>query len=131
MYKIQRKQTIKDTLVIESSAGKEELRLDVHLHVDDAISQYNRLHCILGEATAELAKDPTSEKCLTAYGLAVMALFDLVFGEEGEKKLMEYYENRYSEMLEDVAPFISDRINPQMNKAMRERAKKFKSMAKR
>lgn len=129
MYKIQRKQTIKDELVICGSTGEEELFLPVNLCVDDVIRQYNRLRSMLGEAQAELQKDPKSEECLTKYGYTVMALFELVFGSEGAKKLLSYYDKRYTEMLEDVAPFIVDRIQPQMSAAMKERAEKFKKIA--
>lgn len=129
MYKVQRKQTIKDTLVIENSAGEQDLVLEVSLHVDDIVGQYNRLRAMMGEAQAKLQKDPTNEESLAAYGYTVMALFSLVFGEDGASKLLDYYGNRYTEMLEDVAPFIVDRIQPQMQEAMKERAKKFRRMA--
>lgn len=130
MYKIQRKQTIKDELVICGRTGEEELVLQVNLRVDDVIAQYNRLRCLLGEAQMELQKDPNDEVCLAKYGYTVLALFEVVFGSEGAQKLVDYYENRYTEMLEDVAPFIVDRIQPQMSAAMKERAAKFQKIAK-
>lgn len=129
MYKVQRKQTIKDELVICGSNGSIELSLPVNLSVDDVIRQYNRLRSILGEAQAELQKDPKSEECLAKYGYTVVAFFELIFGTDGVKKLLDYYENKYTEMLEDVAPFIVDVIQPQMSAAMKERAKKFQKIS--
>lgn len=129
MYKVQRKQTIKDELIICGSNGNVDISLPVNLSVDDVIHQYNRLRSILGEAQAELQKDPESEECLAKYGYTVVAFFELIFGAEGVQKLLDYYENKYTEMLEDVAPFIVDVIQPQMSAAMRERAKKFQKIS--
>lgn len=129
MYKIRRKQTIEESLVIEDSKGETVLELPVKLHVDDILVSYNRLRSMLGEAQRHLQREPESEECMTAYGAAVLALLELVFGKEGSAKLLEYYENRYMELLEDVAPFIIDRIQPQMEAAMRERAEKLQRMA--
>lgn len=130
MYKVQRKQTIEDELVIENSKGEEALRLPVKLYVDDVLGQYNRLRRMLGEAQYNAEQNPTDDKTLTALGMTVMALFSLIFGEEGAHKLEKYYENRWTEMLQDVAPFVSECINPQMDTAMRQRADRFRSMSK-
>lgn len=130
MYKVQRKQTIEDELVIENSKGEEALRLPVKLYVDDVLGQYNRLRRMLGEAQYNAEQNPTDDKTLTALGMTVMALFSLIFGEEGAQKLEKYYENRWTEMLQDVAPFVSECINPQIDAAMRQRADRFRSMSK-
>lgn len=130
MYKVKRKQTIEDELVIENSRGEEALRLPVRLYVDDVLAQYNRLRLMLGEAQYEAQEDPTNEIAVNKLGLTVVALFELIFGADGGQKLLDYYENRYTEMLEDVAPFVSEVINPQMQAAMMERAKRFRKLAK-
>lgn len=130
MYKIQRKQTIEDELVIENSKGKEALRLPVKIYVDDVLGQYNRIRAILGEAQYHVQKDPTNEKAIATVGLSVVALFKLIFGEDGGQRLVDYYEKRYTEMLADVAPFVSEVINPQMQAAMMERTKRFQRLAK-
>lgn len=130
MYKVQRKQTIEDELVIENSKGEETLRLPVKLYVDDVLGQYNRLRRMLGEVQYNAEQNPTDDKALTALGMTVMAFFSLIFGEEGTQKLGKYYENRWTEMLQDVAPFISECINPQIDAAMRQRADRFRSISK-
>ena len=130
MYKVQRKQTIEDELVIENSKGEEALRLPVRLYVDDVLGQYNRLRRMLGEAQYNAGKNPTDDKALAALGMTVMALFSLIFGEKGAQELEKYYENRWTEMLQDVAPFVSECINPQIDAAMRQRAERFRSISK-
>lgn len=130
MYKVKRKQTIEDVLVIENSKGEEALKLPVKLHVDDVLAKYNRLRMILGEAQHNAQEDPTDEKAVAMLGCSIIALFKLIFGEDGGQKLVDYYENRYTEMLADVAPFVTEVINPQMQAAMMDRAKRFRQFAK-
>ena len=127
--KIQRKQTIEDELIIEDSKGNEALKLPVKLYVDDILAQYNRVRLILGEAQEEVQKNPTSEKALCAYGIAIVAFFEVIFGKDGAKQVVDYYENRYGEMLNDIAPFIVNEIQPRINDAMRQRAERFNALS--
>lgn len=135
MYIVQRKQTINDELVINDSKGEEALRLPVKLHIDDILAQYNRLRAMLGEAQHNLAENPEDDAALTAYGMILTELFSLIFGKDGCERLIAFYgdENeekcRWTEMLMDVAPFISDVINPQVQAAMKERAERFRQMS--
>lgn len=131
MYTVQRKSAIKEDLEIQNAKGNVELTLHVNLFVDNVLSQYNRLRRMLGEAQYELSKDPTSEKTLSTYGATIVALFELIFGAEGVQKLLDYYDNRYTELLEDIAPFVVDVIQPQIDSAMKARASKYKELIKR
>lgn len=135
MYTVRRKQTIDDELVIENSKGEEALRLPVKLHIDDILARYNRLRAMLGEAQHKLAEHPADEAALTAYGMILTELFSLIFGKDGCERLMAFYGDedeekcRWTEMLMDVAPFVSDVINPQVQAAMKERAERFRQMS--
>lgn len=130
MYTVTKRNAIEEELTIQNLKGEAELTLCVSLHVDDILAQYNRLRRILGEAQENLSKDPTSEEALTGYGAAVVAFFELIFGADGCQKLLDYYKGRYGDMLSDVAPFVVDVIQPQVNKAMKERAARYKAIAK-
>ena len=58
--------------------------------------------------------------------MAITEFFKLIFGQ----KLFSYYENRYTELLGDVSPFIVEQIQPQVDAAMKQRAERFRKMAK-
>ena len=103
MYTVTRKNEIHEELAIKNLKGETELVLPVDLHIDSILAQYNRVRRILGEAQHEARQHPTDEKTLEAYGAAVVALFEVIFGSDGTKKLTDYYNGRWSEMLEDVA----------------------------
>ena len=128
--RIQRKQTIEDELIIENSKGEETLRLPVKLHVDAILADYNRQRKLLGEFQYKVAEDPMSEEALMALGMCIVSFFKLIFGEEGGEKLLDFYENRYTEMLEDVAPYVVEVIQPQIDAAMRQRAERYKKLSK-
>ena len=127
MYKIKKRQSIYEELEIEGNNG-EKLNLTVNLTIDDILEQYNTLMRMLGEAQIEAQKDPMSEKAQTAVGAVVIALFKLIFGEDGCAKILDFYNERWSEMLEDIAPFISDCVQPKIKAAMKERARRFRRM---
>lgn len=130
MYKIQRKQTIEDELIIENAKGDVALTLPVKLHVDDILADYNRLRKLIGEYQYRATQDPMDETALAALGMSITEFFKLIFGQKGGEELFAYYENRYTELLEDVSPFIVEQIQPQVDAAMKQRAERFRKMAK-
>jgi len=128
-YVVQNRHEIHDELCIQNLKGEDVLVLPVTLRVDDVLAQYNRLRRILGEAQHAVMQNPEDEAALASYGTVVIALFEVIFGADGVKKLTDYYGERYGEMLEDVAPFIVDRIQPQFEVAMKARIKNYRKLA--
>lgn len=125
-YKIKRKNVLCEELVIEAAGGRPELRLPVEMTIDQTLAQFNRLRRMLGELQAEAEKNPFDDAVISKLGIVIVAFFELIFGKDGCKNLVDYYENNYTEMLEDVAPFIVDVVIPQMNLAMEERVNKYR-----
>lgn len=125
-YKIKRKNVLCEELVIEAAGGRPELRLPVEMTIDQTLAQFNRLRRMLGELQAEAEKSPFDDAVISKLGIVIVAFFELIFGKDGCKNLVDYYENNYTEMLEDVAPFIVDVVIPQMNLAMEERVNKYR-----
>lgn len=130
MYKVRKASDIHDELVIENSSGEVELRLPVNIVINDVLARYNRLRRLLGEAQEKLRTMPESEECQSYYGTIFVEILKVVFGEEGCAKLLANYENKYEKLLSDVAPFIVDVINPQMEAAMKARAEKYRRLNK-
>lgn len=130
-YIVKHKNRIDELLVIYDSSGKETLRVPVHLHIDDILAQYNRIRRIIGEAQHNAQEDPENEVNVERLGRAVVSLFELIFGRDGCEKIIKEYENRYTDMLEEIAPFINDVITPKINAAMVSRIKRYKKFSKR
>lgn len=127
MYKITRKSRIVEALALDDSCGN-ELVLNVDLTVDDIAKHYNKARETLGMAQNELLKSK-SEMSMEAFGKALFSYLDIIFGEEQRTKLVEFYENRYTELLLDIFPFINDVINPKIREASKQRAEQLKAAA--
>jgi hypothetical protein len=66
------------------------------------------------------------EGMLAEYGKAIMEWFEYIFGVEQAKMINEYYEGKPIEMIDEVFPFITGIIMPQIQRQfehMKERNK--------
>lgn len=120
-YQVQRKSRIKETLELLDETGAVVETLDVDLNVDQIAGRVNKAYEVLGAAQTALQKNARSDEALEAYGKAVLAVFDVIFGVDGTKKLIAFYENNFNEMLLDVFPFINDEIMPKIKAASADR----------
>ena len=120
-YQVQRKSRIKETLELLDETGAVVESLDVDLNVDQIAGRVNKAYEVLGAAQTALQKNAKSDEALEAYGKAVLAVFDVIFGEDGTKKLISFYDGNFNEMLLDVFPFINDEIMPKIRAASADR----------
>lgn len=130
MYQVTRKNRIKETLQLCHADGTVAEEIDVDLNVDVIAGRMNKAYEALGIAQTELEGTPTPQM-MEKYGQAVMAVFDVVFGEDGRKRIVAFYENNYTEMLLDLFPFINDEIMPKIREASEDRKKQLIEAAKR
>lgn len=125
MYQITRKNKIKETLQLCHANGDVACEIDVDLNVDEIAGRVNKAREALAMAQNALREDQGSADLLDAYGNAVLALFQVLFTEEGARKIVEFYEGNYSEMLLDVFPFINNEIMPKIQAASEDRKAKL------
>lgn len=117
MYQVKKTtQRIQDTLRINDDGTIVDIPVDIY--VDDVIRDYVRVTNQL----KDVGQDP--EKL----GQAVIDIFNLVFGAEGAKKILDLYQNRYMDMVGDVYPFVKDVIEPQLVKAMKQKTDRYTSL---
>ena len=130
-YQIQRKnKKIKETLELVNEAGEVVEALDVDLDIDQVAARVNKAYEVLGMAQNTLQKNSRSPEALEAYGKAVLAVFNVIFGEDGTEKLLTFYEGNTSEMLLDVFPFINEAIMPKIKAASEARRDQMIAAAK-
>ena len=106
--------------------------LHVKLSADDMLAKINRKYTVLCQTLAEtneIKHKVQSNKeigdCLEKLGNAVVNLFEAVFGEEDTKTIVEFYENRYTEMCQEVVPFISNIVIPRITEIKKQNQKKL------
>lgn len=131
MYKIKRNRIVED-LEIEDN-GK-TLTLKVDLNVDTILHQYNQAQYKIAEASImakKAANDTDLSKAEEAMGNAVFGLFEVVFGEDQTKQIIDFYGEKPLEMLGDIAPFISDVVAPRIMDAQQRISDRYKQVSKR
>lgn len=131
MYIVKKQKAIVEELCIQGTSGEEELKISVNLNIDSILSNYNKARQELSRNQRAMEENPKSEEAAIALGAATVHLFEIIFGEENTKKILDCYENRYVEMLGDVAPFISEVIEPQIREAVKTRSEKYLSLMER
>ena len=121
MYQITRKNRIKETLQLCHENGDVAEEINVDLNVDVIAGRMNKAYEALGMAQNALGANTNSPELLEQFGNAVMAVFDVIFGEDGRKRIVAFYENNYTEMLLDLFPFINNEIMPKIREASAQR----------
>ena len=124
MYEIKRNRVVED-LRLEDNG--QELILHVDLSVDRILQQYAAAAKALSEAQRALRQGVTEER-IQKLGEAILLVFEVVFGVEQAKKLVDFYGGAYTEMLADVAPFINDVVAPKINEAQQRIVGQYKSV---
>lgn len=130
MYQITRKNRIKETLQLCHANGDVAEEINVDLNVDVIAGRMNKAYEALGMAQNALEANTNSPELLEQFGNAVMAVFDVIFGEDGRKRIVAFYENNYTEMLLDLFPFINNEIMPKIREASEQRKQQLIDAAK-
>ena len=120
-YTVTRKNRIKEQLQLCHADGTVALVADVDLNVDIIANRVSKAYEALAMAQNTLQESPRDSRAMEAYGNAVIAVFDIIFGEENTEKIVAFYENNWSEMLLDLFPFINNEIMPKIREASEER----------
>ncbi|MBO7727336.1 MAG: hypothetical protein J6S50_02300 [Oscillospiraceae bacterium] len=104
---------IEKTLEIDLPSGETALALNVSLSTQDLEKNVIKAYEQLSISQAELQKNPAS---VEAYGKAVVAFYEAIFGADQTAQLLALYESNYTEMLLDTVPFIQEEIMPELKR---------------
>ncbi len=111
--------------------------IPVILDIDSMAADFNRKYNAVIRAEAEIRKHMEAgvtaenmEAVQAAYGNAIVALFELVFGTTGAEKILAFFENKYIEMLTEVLPFFLEVVVPTLNAAANEKREKLANIHK-
>lgn len=129
-YKIVRNHIV-EQLEIEDNGNT--VTLNVDLSVDKIIGDYNKAQysiAIANRAAHEAQNEGDIQKAEQMMGEAVLNLFEVIFGERQTQMIVDIYQNRALEMLADIAPFISDVIQPRIAEAQQRIAERYRQVSK-
>lgn len=109
-YQIKKSSRITEQMEFLGEDNQVVLTIDVDIDADRLSQKYRATEMQLMECR-EQAEGGSAEG-LQAYGTAVLAFFDLVFGEENTQKMLAYFDGNYTDMFLQVTPFIQHVVKP-------------------
>lgn len=122
MHRIKSKSRFSDTVTLTS--GTNTLTLHVDLDLTHAAQQMRKAREVLAEAQSAVL-DRQTDETIGVYGMALRGVIAVVFGEEQTDSLLTFYEGRPDSMIEDILPYVLDRVAPMMARASRKRARQL------
>lgn len=126
-YQITRKAKISETLELYRADGSLAETIKVDLDIDLMGGRVNKARENMAIAQLELEKD---KRNIEAFGRAVLSLFNVIFGEDGTRRIVDFYDGKEGEMLLDLFPFINNVIMPQVEAASAARKQQLLDAAK-
>lgn len=135
-YQVTRSKRITETLELTDEKGNVVESIDVNLDADAVCTAFRKKQTEVIDAERRLKEirkngvETDLECAYEAYGNAVIAIFELIFGEDGTKKLLEFFEDNYIEMGIQVVPFINAVIVPKINETLRNRKAQIRALHK-
>lgn len=116
-YQIKKSDRITENLELLDSNNNVTLTIHINIEIGRIAKEYRQLQIELAEAQNMISQG--SEQAFEAFGNAVIKLFRCLFGDENTQKILEYFENDYTEMAVQCMPFISDVVQPAIEKYSR------------
>lgn len=115
-YQAKRKKQYKEEFQLVEEDGTVVQTLQVSLDADSMVRKLSEKHAALVRALQDVKKVQESEKGLEVLGNVVTDMFEAVFGAEDTKTILKFYDNRYVEMCQEVVPFITTVVIPEVRK---------------
>lgn len=111
---------IKDTIELTNNHGEIVKTLPFSINVTKLADEVQKKRIEIAQHTDDYE----------ATGRATVELFSLLFGADNTNELLDFYENDYTAMIADLAPYIVEYIFPSFDR-MRENVIKAKKSLKR
>lgn len=114
--------------IIEVEVGEETLKIPVKgmgayrkvLEAQGRLKDIQTKIELMSRENTEVTKE-----LVEFLGESVIYLFSVAFGEENAKKILDFYEGNYDEMLLKVYPFFKDVYLPALKNSAKEDSKEY------
>lgn len=119
--------------IFELVNDKDEVvkRFEVQVGIDGFGKRLSEKYIALSRALAacqqiqnEKIAPSDAGEMMEAIGLAVTDILYTVFGEEGAREIVQFYDGNHAEMCQEVMPFVTEAILPKARKLGQENRKR-------
>jgi len=125
--RIKRAERFTETVELEK-AGEVVESFEIDIDCEAIAKDYNKAINGITAAQAKISEHPQSEQAQEAFGNAIVMLFEVVFGVEQAKKLVDFFDGAYMEMALQVVPYIASDISPMIEKAVEDMKKRAEAL---
>ena len=115
-YQVQRQKKIQEDIELLDKDGNVAFTLHVDINPAQMRDRYIKQMSVITKVN-NAGNDMSLADRIELSKDAVMALFNLVFGEKQTEDLVKYYEGDITGALVDIIPFINDVVSPAMKAA--------------
>ncbi|MEG2869939.1 MAG: hypothetical protein RR875_00100 [Clostridium sp.] len=118
-FQAKRKKIYEEEFQLTEEDGTVVTTLRVALDADSMVKKLSEKHTALVKALELVRRVSTQEDVsdgVEILGNAVVDMLEAVFGECDTKIIVEFYNNRYLEMCQEVMPFITEIVIPNVRK---------------
>ena len=117
-YQAKRRKTYEEEFQLVDDNGNVVHSLMVSLDVDSVAVRLSEKHMALVHALDSMksVENKTDDDKLTVLGNTVIDILEAVFGKEDTKIILDFYENKYLEMCQEVMPFVTNVVIPEVRK---------------
>lgn len=126
-YQVKRRGIYTSELALTEEDGTVVHMLHVEIDPDSMVKKLSEKRVALIRAMQDLETASgggiTVDEKLAVIGRSVEDLFEAVFGNDGAQTIITFYNERYIEMCQEVLPFITQEVIPQVRKLAQESKK--------
>ena len=117
-YQAKRRKIYEEDFELLDENGNVVHSLRVSLDADSMVAKLSEKHVALVDALQNVqnAKNTAGEDALTVLGNTVIDILEAVFGKDDAKTIIDFYDNRYIEMCQEVMPFVTGTVIPEVRK---------------
>ena len=117
-YQAKRRKIYEEDFELLDENGNVVHSLRVSLDADSMVAKLSEKHVALVNALQNVqnTKNTAGEDALTVLGNTVIDILEAVFGKDDAKTIIDFYDNRYIEMCQEVMPFVTGTVIPEVRK---------------
>lgn len=123
-YQAKRKKIYEEVFELTEEDGTVVHSLHVSLDADSMVKKLSEKQLDLIRAMKDVQEAKADEEGVEKLGNAVIDIIEAVFGKEDAKTILEFYDHRYIELCQEVVPFITNVVIPEVRKIASQNKKK-------
>lgn len=114
-YQAKRREVYEEDFQLLDEKGEVQHTFKVSLDADSIVRKLSEQHTELVQCCQKM-QQVKNENALEVVGKAVDNILETVFGKEDAGTILDFYRHRYIEICQEVMPFVTEVVIPEVRK---------------